>query len=139
MHRQCPDTLYLLSQRTLSCRNADFLPGGSILQIILSLRSSRFLHAGWFGSFGGTTHCSPSDGRQSKIAFPKGRYGTSNSSIKLSCSASLLSAHPLLFGEARRSLPAGGDKYVGDAARWVLQRRIGWRGSSWLMRRVRWC
>lgn len=74
-----------------------------MLQMIISRRSSLSLHSGLEKSFGGTTHDSPSGGRQSKIAFPKGLYGTSYSSSKLSCSASLLSARP----SARTKWPSG--------------------------------
>lgn len=77
--------------------------GGSILQMIKSLKSSLSFHSGLLESFGGTTHCSPPEGKQSKIAFPNGRYGTSNSSSKLSCSASLLSTFP----RARTKCPSG--------------------------------
>ena len=59
-----------------------------------SLRSSLSLHITFASFFSGTTQLSPSLGRQLKIAFPKGRYGTSYSKSKLSCSASLLSTIP---------------------------------------------
>jgi hypothetical protein len=71
-----------------------YAPGGSMLQILSCRRSSRSLRIGSESLFGGTTHCSPSGGKQSKMAFPKGLYGTSNSSSKLSCPASLLSTFP---------------------------------------------
>lgn len=69
-------------------------PGGSILQIMRSRKSSLSLHSGCVSDFGGTTQLSPSGGKQSRMAFPKGRYGTSNSRSRLSCSASLLSTLP---------------------------------------------
>ena len=65
-----------------------------MLQMLRLLKSSRSRHSGTDISFGGTTHVSPSFGKQSKIAFPNGRYGTSYSRSKLSCSASLLSVFP---------------------------------------------
>lgn len=74
-----------------------------MLQMIRPLKSSLSRHCGLSASFGGTTHWSPSRGKQSKIAFPNGRYGTSNSSSRLSCSASLLSTFP----SARTKWPSG--------------------------------
>jgi len=106
------------------------IPGGSILQIIMSLRSSLPLHSGLVSLLGGTTHCSPSFGRQSRIAFPKGLYGTSNSNSKLSCSASLLSTLP----KARTKCPSG---YRDVTSHLSMVTRIFWpiREGAWRVRR----
>ena len=74
-----------------------------MLHMRRSRRSTLSLHTRLSAAFGGTTHLSPSGGKQSRIAFPKGRYGMSNSSSKLSCSASLLSTFP----SARTKCPSG--------------------------------
>ena len=101
-----------------------------MLQMMRSLKSSLSLHSGWFALLGGTTHESPSSGKQSKIAFPKGRYGTSNSSRRLSCSASLLSAAP----SARTKWPSG---YREVASQRSMLTRIFWpsRAGAWRVRR----
>lgn len=74
-----------------------------MLHMSSPLRSSRSRQRGSSPDLGGTTHESPSEGRQSRIALPKGRYGTSYSRSKLSCSASLLSTLP----KARTKWPSG--------------------------------
>lgn len=74
-----------------------------MLHMRRSRRSTLSLHTGLSAAFGDTTQLSPSGGKQSRIAFPKGRYGMSNSSSKLSCSASLLSTFP----NARTKCPSG--------------------------------
>ena len=79
------------------------VPGGSILQMMSSRRSSRSLQFGSAAFFGGTTQLSPSGGRQSRMALPKGLYGTSNSRRRDSCSASLLCTLP----SARTKCPSG--------------------------------
>lgn len=79
------------------------IPGGSILQIKRSLKSSLSRQITLSGALGGTTQVSPSTGKQSNIAFPNGRYGTSYSNSRLSCSASLLSTFP----SERTKCPSG--------------------------------
>lgn len=81
-------------------------PGGSIEQMISSLKSTLFLHTPLGSSPGplpGTTHLSPSAGKQLVMAFENGRYGTSHSSSKLSTSPSLLPTAP----STRTKCPSG--------------------------------
>ena len=92
-HHRYPGTLTNSSVHHKTNQD-EILPGGSILHTMRSLRSSLSVQTDPPSLFGGTTHESPSDGKQSSMAFPNGRYGTSNSSRRLSCSASLLSAFP---------------------------------------------
>lgn len=47
-------------------------PGGSMLQIMRPRKSSLSLQLGSVALWGGTTQLSPSGGRQSRIALPKG-------------------------------------------------------------------
>jgi hypothetical protein len=74
-------------------KNTAHVPGGSILQMSNSLKSSLSLHSGTF-PLGETTHSSPSFGKHSSTALPNGLYGTSNSNSRLSCSASFPPTFP---------------------------------------------
>lgn len=86
-----------------SASSISWHPGGSILQISKPLKSSLSLHSKHSISFLGTTQLSPSGGRQFKMALPKGRYGTSYSRRRDSCSASLEATLP----SARTKWPSG--------------------------------
>jgi hypothetical protein len=73
-HRQCLDSLPRAStEQDDPSRTDQTAPGGSILQITSSRRSSRPFQAGPPSSLGGTFHVSPSAGRQSRMAREKGR------------------------------------------------------------------
>ena len=120
--RRCPGSLCERARASVGLRSSDAgaaarrrpvretegedAPGGSIEQMISSLRSTRFLHTPLTSSaepFSGTTHLSPSSGRQLVMAFENGRYGTSHSSSRLSTSPSLLPTAP----STRTKWPSG--------------------------------
>jgi hypothetical protein len=64
--------LYILHRQHRPETNGWDLPGGSILQIKRSLKSSRSRQITLSSALGGTTQLSPSTGKHSSIAFPNG-------------------------------------------------------------------
>ena len=97
-----------------------------MLQILSCRKSSRSLQIGSESLFSGTTHCSPSGGKKSQMAFPKGLYGTSNSSSKAFLLSLLAfdfseSSDEVAFGIARRYIPfVYRDKNLLTKKRWCL-------------------
>ena len=96
----CTPASMLPFGRRLACNasSMSWHPGGSILHIFsarISTRSRQMASdRASCSPFGGTVQWSPSDGKHAKMDLLNGRYGTSNSKSRLSCSASLLSIAP---------------------------------------------